>query len=157
MFIDLEVGYDKKIRDIGIASDQEHIHTSSLKEASTFLEKHSATYIIGHNIINFDKEFLLQSSLNSLLQDKIFVDTLPVSLLLFNEKTFHSLPKNYKDEDNFLNDPLKDALLCKKLFFDAVAKFQTLPQLQRNILYTLLKEHELFRGFFSCYQRYSRV
>jgi ATP-dependent DNA helicase RecQ len=148
LFIDLEVDYDKKIRDIGIVQDQENLHTSSLKEAFDFLEKHPSQYIVGHNIINFDKEFLLRSSLNRLIQDKIFVDTLPISLLLFNEKTFHSLPKNYKDEDNFLNDPLKDALLCKKLFDDAVAKFQTLPQLQRNILYSLLKEDTLFRGFF---------
>ena len=148
LFIDLEVDYDKKIRDLGIVLDKLSLHTSSLQEAYSFIEDNSAQYIIGHNIIKFDKEFLLQSSLNPLLKDKIFVDTLPVSLLLFNEKTFHSLPKNYKDEDNFLNDPLKDALSCKKLFFDAVEKFKILPQLQRNILYSLLKENELFRGFF---------
>jgi ATP-dependent DNA helicase RecQ len=148
LFIDLEVDYDKKIRDLGIVLDDLSLHTSSLQEVYSLIENNSAQYIIGHNIIKFDKEFLLQSSLNPLLKDKIFVDTLPVSLLLFNEKTFHSLPKNYKDEDNFVNDPLKDALLCKKLFFDAVEKFKILPQLQRNILYSLLKENELFRGFF---------
>ena len=148
LFIDLEVDQDKQIRDIGIVLDEAQLHTTSLKNAYSFLEKHPSNYIVGHNIIKFDKKFLLKSSLSSLLEKKIFVDTLPVSLLLFNEKTFHALPKNYKDEDNFLNDPLKDALLCKKLFEDATQKFKTLPQLQKNILYTLLKENELFRGFF---------
>lgn len=148
IFIDVEATLNVEIQEIGLVYKEDELKTSSIKEASEFIGHIPTNYIAGHNIIAFDKQILDTSSISTLLQNKTFIDTLPVSLLLFNEKTFHNLPKNYKSEDNFLNNPVKDAKLSKELLLRSIEKFKTLPTLQRNILYTLLKNEELFKGFF---------
>ncbi|QSZ42832.1 RecQ family ATP-dependent DNA helicase [Sulfurimonas aquatica] len=148
LYIDLEATFDSNIQEIGIIFQEDELKTNSIKEAYEYIHNTPTKYIAGHNVIAFDKELLKSTSINQLLDDKIFVDTLPISMLLFNEKTFHNLPKNYKSEDNFLNNPVKDAKLSKELLLKSVEKFKTLPTLQRNILYTLLKQEEVFKGFF---------
>jgi len=148
LFIDIEATYNGDIQEIGVIYRNEELKTNSLKNVKKFIRQSQTDYIVGHNIIEFDKKLLEKTSISGLFKDKIFIDTLPVSMLFFNEKTFHALPKNYKNEDCFLNDPVKDALLSKDLLLKSIEKFKTLPQLQRNILYTLLKEEEAFQGFF---------
>lgn len=148
LYIDLEARTDSRIQEIGIVFLDEELRTSSIKEAYQYIQDAPTKYIAGHNIIAFDKKLLKNTSISQLLDTKILIDTLPISMLLFNEKTFHNLPKNYKSEDNFLNNPVKDAKLSKELLLKSIEKFKTLPILQRNILYTLLKQEELFKGFF---------
>ncbi|MGE4511796.1 MAG: RecQ family ATP-dependent DNA helicase [Sulfurimonadaceae bacterium] len=150
--MDLETNLEGKINEIGLVFQYDAIKTLSSQEAYRYIERISTAYIVGHNIIAFDKKILEKTSLNKLLEDKIFIDTLPISMLLFNEKTFHNLPKNYKSEDNFCNDPVNDAKLSKELLFKSIDKFSSLPILQRNVLYTLLKEEQFFQGFFSFIQ-----
>jgi len=148
IYIDIEATLNGDIQELGLVYKEDELKTTSIKEAFEYIKYTPTEYIAGHNIISFDKKILETSSIGTLLQDKIFIDTLPVSLLLFNEKTFHNLPKNYKNEDNFLNNPVKDAKLSKELLLRSIEKFKTLPTLQRNILYTLLKNEEVFKGFF---------
>jgi len=148
LYIDLEATFDSTIQEIGIIFQDDELKTNSIKEAYEYIQAAPTKYIAGHNIIAFDKELLKNTSINQLLDNKTFIDTLPISMLLFNEKTFHNLPKNYKSEDNFLNNPVKDAKLSKELLLKSIEKFKTLPTLQRNILYTLLKQEEVFKGFF---------
>lgn len=148
IYIDIEATFDEEIQEVGLVYKEDELKTSSIKEAFEYIKYVPTEYIAGHNIIAFDKRILETSSIATLLQNKTFIDTLPVSLLLFNEKTFHNLPKNYKSEDNFLNNPVKDAKLSKELLLRSIEKFKTLPTLQRNILYTLLKNEEVFKGFF---------
>jgi len=148
LYIDLEATFDSNIQEIGIIFKEDELKTNSIKEAYEYIKNTPTKYIAGHNVIAFDKELLKNSSIKQLLDDKIFIDTLPISMLLFNEKTFHNLPKNYKSEDNFLNNPVRDAQLSKELLLKSIEKFKTLPILQRNILYTLLKQEEVFKGFF---------
>lgn len=148
LFIDIEASFNSDIHEIGIIYKEDELKTTSVQKAHEFIKYAPTKYIAGHNIIAFDKKILNTSSISTLLQDKIFIDTLPISMLLFNEKTFHNLPKNYKSEDNFLNNPVKDAELSKELLYKSIDKFKTLPILQRNILYTLLKREEVFKGFF---------
>ena len=148
LFIDIEATYSGDIQEVGVIYQNQELKTSSLQNIKEFISQANTNYIVGHNIIGFDKKLLENSSVCSLFHEKIFIDTLPISMLLFNEKTFHSLPKNYKSEDCFLNDPVKDAQLSKDLLEKSILKFKTLPILQRNILYTLLKEEEVFQGFF---------
>ena len=148
IYIDIETTFDEDIQEVGLVYKEDELKTSSIKEAFEYIKYAPTEYIAGHNIIAFDKRILETSSIGTLLQNKIFIDTLPVSLLLFNEKTFHNLSKNYKSEDNFLNNPVKDAKLSKELLLRSIEKFKTLPILQRNILYTLLKNEEVFKGFF---------
>ena len=148
IYMDIEASFNGEIQEVGLIYKEDELKTTSIKEVSRYIKYAPAEYIVGHNFIAFDKKILEMSSIGTLLQNKIFIDTLPVSLLLFNEKTFHSLPKNYKSEDNFLNDPVKDARLSKELLLRSIEKFRTLPTPQRNTLYTLLKNEEVFKGFF---------
>lgn len=148
IYIDVEASMDGEIQELGLVHKDGELNTTSVLEAVAFIQNIAPVYIVGHNIIAFDRKILALTSMNKLLESKIFIDTLPISLLLFNEKTFHSLPKNYKSEDNFLNNPVKDAKLSQDLLLRCIEKFKTLPLLQRNILYTLLKNEELFKGFF---------
>ncbi|EDZ62212.1 ATP-dependent DNA helicase [Sulfurimonas gotlandica GD1] len=153
LYIDIEATYSGDIQELGLIYKEEELKTTSIKEAYEYIQDASTNYIVGHNIIAFDKKILETSSINSLLHGKVFIDTLPISMLLFNEKTFHNLPKNYKNEDNFLNDPVKDAKLSKELLVKSINKFRILPTLQRNILFTLLKNEELFEGFFELIEK----
>lgn len=148
LFLDVEASYESKIKEIGLVLNGNTLKTSSIDEVKEFIEIHKPKYIVGHNFIQFDKQLLDNTSLKNTIDKLIVIDTLPASLLLFNEKTFHSLPKKYKSEDEFLNDPVADSELTRELFIKVVEKFKTIPMQQQLIFYTLLSEEELFKGFF---------
>ena len=128
IYIDIEATLNGEIQELGLVYKEDELKTSSIKEAFEYIKYAPTEYIAGHNVIAFDKMILETSSIGILLQNKIFIDTLPISLLLFNEKTFHNLPKNYKSEDNFLNNPVKDAKLSKELLLQSIDKFKSLPK-----------------------------
>jgi len=150
LFVDLEVSKKEKIIEIGLVLDSETLHTNSLKTAADFISLHhdKIRFLCGHNLIDFDNGYLRQSSLDPLLSGIPCIDTLSVSMLLFSEKTFHKLPKTYKSEDNFRNNPLKDAKLTKKLYEKSVQKFLSLKKDLQNIFYTLASKNSKFTGFF---------
>lgn len=151
LFLDIEAIKDiqpPKIKEIGLLYDYNTLKTSSLKNAKSFIKIHNPKYIAGHNFINFDMEILKNTSIFMDIKDRVIIDTLPISLLLFNEKTFHELPKKYKDDDNFLNDPIEDSKLSRRLYLKSVKRFFELnPQIQL-IFFSLLHEEFLFKGFF---------
>ena len=152
LYIDLEVTSGEKIAETGLVCAERELRTGSLTEAAEFLQSLSFDAVCGHNIVDFDRAYLQDSSLGSLLSDKPLIDTLPVSLLLFSQKTFHALPKAYKKEDDFRNNPLEDAKLTRKLHENAVGKFNALAPNFRNIFYTLCRNDMHFEGFFSALQ-----
>ncbi|MEA3353263.1 MAG: hypothetical protein U9Q33_05585 [Campylobacterota bacterium] len=88
---------------------------SSLSKAKEFILKCNCRYICGHNFIEFDLEILKETSLYKDIKEFTFIDTLPLSILLFNQKTIHRLPKNYKSEDDFDNDPVEDSKITLEL------------------------------------------
>ena len=149
LFIDIEASRDAKIREFGVVYQSKSLHSNSLEEVLQFIQDGSSAYVVGHNFIDFDYPLLSKTSLKSILDKHIILDTLPVSLLLFNEKTFHSLPKNYKSEDSFKNNPVLDAQLSRDLLQRCIKKFLSLPITQQVILSTLLKKHHYFQGFFT--------
>lgn len=149
IFCDLEASIKtKKINEIGIIYQDRELKTTSVEECKGFIESCEATYISGHNFIDFDMRFIKESSLYQSIKDYKIIDTLPLSLLLFNEKTIHSLPKNYKTEDDFQNNPVEDSKLSKVLFEKLVDRFKSLPSQAQNIFYSLLKDDKYFGGFF---------
>lgn len=150
LFIDVEATEAGDVVEVGLVYGQEVLRTHALHHAHDFALGVSPVYWAGHNVVDFDKKLLHNSALGFFLEKLACIDTLLVSMLFFNEKTFHSLPKNYKTEDNFLNDPIQDAKLSKALLEKCIGKFKTLPAFQSNILYSLLKEIEGFAGFFQC-------
>jgi len=151
IFLDIEAIKNTepiKIKELGLVYGDKTLKTSSLAEAKAFIEECDPIYIAGHNFIEFDWKILKGTSLFSVIEKRVIVDTLPISLLLFNEKTFHNLPKKYKNEDEFLNDPVEDSKLSRELYDQSVKRFLALPWDRQFIFFSLLHDSLLFRGFF---------
>ena len=151
IFIDLEVNTKKKdIKELGLVYQNNELKTTSILDAKEFINKFNqkCKYICGHNFVDFDLEILKTTSLYNTIEDYFIIDTLPLSLLLFNEKTIHKLPKNYKSEDDFQNDPVEDSKITLELLDKLINQFLSLDKEQQNIFYNLLKEDKYFIGFF---------
>lgn len=148
IFLDIEATKEKKIQELGIVHLESHLKTSSMLEIKEFIKDIDTNFISGHNFIRFDLGILKETSLYSGIKEYIIIDTLALSLLLFNEKTHHNLQKNYKSEDAFENDPIEDSKLTRKLFKKLEERFLSLDKDTQNIFYSLLRDEEYFSGFF---------
>ncbi|MBQ6887823.1 MAG: RecQ family ATP-dependent DNA helicase [Lachnospiraceae bacterium] len=153
VFVDTEVNPTKKIvEDIGavravtpVASvNGTKFRSSNLYELEKFLK--DATYVCGHNIINFDLKYIMpqveQAGVRSI------IDTLYLSALLFPQKPYHKLLKDDKLQADELNNPLNDAIKAMELFMDEVTAFEQLNDSMKKIYCTLLEMIPQFRGFF---------
>lgn len=150
IFFDLEVNRNsRKIQDIGAVFNDQEFHEPSLVNFGKFLKQ--SDLICGHNIINHDLPVLRKSGIAHSLSDKLFIDTLYLSALLFAEKPYHHLVKDYKifRGQSESNDPLIDSKLCRELLLDEVAKFNSLPEELKSIYFALLEGEPAFKGFFS--------
>jgi ATP-dependent DNA helicase RecQ len=150
VFLDIEVGKNnKKIYELGLLHERQTCYTTSLQESVDFILSSEVTYICGHNFIDFDLEILKDTTLYHALLAHQMIDTLPLSLLLFSEKSIHALPKNYKQEDDFKNDPVEDSKLTAELLLRLERRFLELDKTLCNIFYSLLKDQKHFHGFFA--------
>ncbi len=142
VFIDLEVSPEtKKVLDYGAVDFYEnHIHTKSSSEFYDFVGKYN--FVAGHNIIDHDCKYL------NISNDKVLIDTLWLSPLLFPNKPYHRLLKDDKILTDQLNNPLNDALKAMELFIDEVETFGKLESTIKNIWHALLGNSEYFSGFF---------
>lgn len=148
LFLDLETTNSGDIKEIGLVYGERELKTTSLSDVKHFIEEYDPPFIAGHNFVTFDQKMLKETALMPILETKVIIDTLPISLLLFNERTFHHLPKSYKSEDNFLNDPVEDSKLSRKLFEQCVENFLGLEKRRQNVFFSLLGDQDLFQGFF---------
>jgi ATP-dependent DNA helicase RecQ len=149
IFLDIEVNTKtKKIDELGMVYKNKQHNTPSIKASTNFVKLCDAQYICGHNFIDFDLEILKNTTLYSAFNAHEIIDTLPLSLLLFNEKSIHALPKNYKNEDDFKNDPVEDSKITAQLLNKLEEKFLLLEKEIQDIFYSLLKNSKYFSGFF---------
>ena len=149
IFCDIEASIKtKKINEVGLVYKNSNFKTSSIEEAKKFISICKTDFISGHNFIDFDLNILKYSSLYKDIVNYKIIDTLPLSLLLFNERTIHSLPKNYKNEDDFDNNPVEDSKITAILFDKLLERFNEIPNDTKNIFYSLLKNNQYFSGFF---------
>ena len=149
IFCDIEANTKtKKVEEIGLLYQDKELKTSSIQECITFINLCDSSYLAGHNFIDFDMEILKETSMYQHIKEYNIIDTLPLSLLLFNEKTVHSLPKNYKSEDDFKNNPVEDSKITLKLFVKLEERFLSLDKDTQTIFYSLLKEEVYFKAFF---------
>lgn len=149
IFCDLEVNKKtKKINELGLVYKEDNLKTTSIEESRSFINSSDSEYIAGHNFIDFDLEIIKTTSLYQDIREHHIIDTLPLSLLLFNEKTVHSLPKNYKSEDDFVNNPVEDSKITLSLLDKLEERFKSLPQDTKDIFYSLLKDDIYFSAFF---------
>jgi len=145
-FIDTEIHPETgKILDLGAILDNgKEFHKNSLPEFRKFIEK--ADFICGHNIIKHDKKHL--ESKGCKFENKIFIDTLFWSPLLFPKKPYHNLLKDDKLFIGELNNPLSDAKKAKDLFNEELATFENLDKDLQDIYYFLLHNKQEFKGLF---------
>lgn len=149
VFFDLEVDKSsKRIGDIGALWQDRYFHKNSLPEFNKFIRQ--ARILCGHNIIDHDLHFLEKYSERGVLNGKLFIDTLCLSALLFAEKPYHKLVKDYKlfSLDAELNNPVADSRLCRQLLRDEIAQFNGLDDDLKKIYYLLLHDEKPFAGFF---------
>ena len=150
IFLDIEVSVKtKKIYELGMIYKSLKHNTPAIKETTSFIKLCNTKYICGHNFIDFDLEILKDTTLYHAFKAHKIIDTLPLSLLLFNEKSIHALPKNYKTEDDFKNDPVEDCKITAQLLTKLEERFLTLETETQTIFYTLLRDEKYFSGFFS--------
>ncbi len=143
--VDVEVCLkDHKIHDIGaLKHDDTIFHKTSKEELFRFLD--DIDYICGHNIIHHDAKYLFT--------DKtcrwILVDTLYISPLLFPERPYHRLVKDYKLISEQMNNPVNDCRKAKELLLDEIECWNALSNEKRMLFASLLKGKKEFDGFLS--------
>lgn len=143
VFIDTEITYSGKMIDLGAAkSNGIHCH-SGINGVSNFIS--SSKFVCGHNIINYDIKYI-KDYIN--MDDKVIIDTLFISPLLFPKYPYHKLLKDDKIQVAEFNNPLHDAIKTKELFDSEIQAFNALPE-KIKIIYTfLLSKEPEFKGFF---------
>jgi len=58
LFIDIEATHSGYIEEVGLVFKDTELKTTSLKKTKLFLNASDTKYIVGHNIIEFDKKLL---------------------------------------------------------------------------------------------------
>ena len=149
LFFDLELNRkSRKIEKIGAVLDGVSFSDKSVAKFYDFAK--SAEIVCGHNIIDFDLPALSKNGINQHFLSKKPVDTLFLSALLFSEKPYHKLIKDYKlsDDESELNNPVADAILARKLLIDEYNAFKKSDEQLKRIYYSLLKDKPGFEAFF---------
>lgn len=162
LFIDLEVGTKERNNILAIwAVDENNVSVFNKKredylEYKEFIQDFISLcqdydFIIWHNILNHDLKFLSkEKNIDIAFFEKPVIDTLWLSSLIFIQKPYHKLIKDYKVDKT--NDPEQDARLCKEVFDSCIEWFKGIKKDIKNILYSLLRWKLVFRYFFSYYQ-----
>ena len=147
VFIDAEVDPgNEKVMDIGaVTGSGQEFHSRSLSDFSAFL--HGSEYICGHNIFEHDLKHLQKEIAASAA--KHFIDTLPLSPLMFPRKPYHSLVKDDKLVADEFNNPLNDAKKARDLFYDEIASFSNLNENLKQVYCGLLGGLAEFKDFFN--------
>ncbi len=143
VFVDSEIYQNGEIGDLGaVKPNGDKLHTKNKTEFSRFVL--GSEYVCGHNIIAHDLKYI-----HSLFVGEYkVIDTLCLSPLMFPNRPYHHLLKDYKLESDDLNNPLSDAILAMELFNDEVVAFNSLDEKMKKILFLLLGNKPEFSAFF---------
>ena len=139
----------KKIDQFGYwASDGSSLRTRNLHQLLTVLN--DADILLGHNVLYHDLEVLATQFGYESTTDQI-IDTLLLSTLLFIEKPYHKLTKNYLSRlklEEVYDPKLDSKIVLEQLLPELQAKWVKLPDIQKSLYYHLLKNELGFNGFF---------
>lgn len=143
--VDIETGTkDGKIHDIGALKEDGSIyHGQSKDDLFRFLG--NVAYVCGHNIVHHDARYLFAEGACRWM----LVDTLYMSPLLFPERPYHRLVKDYKLLSDQINNPVSDCEKAKDLLFDEIGQWKMLSEEKRAMFSLLLKGRKEFAGFIS--------
>ncbi len=147
-FIDTEIDpRSHKILDLGgIRDGGEIFHSASIRDFTAFLK--GAQFLCGHNLLHHDLKYIRHAVAEAGIQPDRFIDTLPLSPLLFPARPYHALLKDDKLQADDASNPLNDAIKARDLFFDELDAWGRLGPALQAIFYLLLKEQEAFAAFF---------
>ena len=142
--VDVEVGADQRIHDIGaLRPDGAVFHEASQNRLLHFLQ--GSDYLCGHNIVHHDALYLFG---DGPVPYKL-VDTLYLSPLLFPERPYHRLLKDDKLLTEQVNNPVNDCEKAHDLLQDEIAAWHRLPAAKQQIYASLLRGQSEFEGFLS--------
>jgi ATP-dependent DNA helicase RecQ len=142
--IDLEVGIkDGRIHSFAAVQGESQAAfvfrkgdlTAALATLDDFAAKSS--FLLGHNLIDFDLPHLAAAAPTLSLLQLPAVDTLRLNPLAFPRNPYHHLVKHYQDgrlQSGSLNDPELDARLTLTVFHDQLRSFQTLQSEAPDLL-----------------------
>lgn len=147
-FIDTEIDpQSDKILDIGAVRESGALfHKASITQFIAFLN--GVQFICGHNILKHDVKYIENALQQAGIRVENYIDTLPLSPLLFPTKPYHALLKDDKLLVEFANNPLNDSIKSKELFHDEVTAFNHTEQTLKDIFYLLLHDQKEFKAFF---------
>lgn len=97
----------------------------------------TASFLLGHNLIDFDLAHLAAAKPDLRLLKLPAVDTLRLSPLAFPRNPYHHLVKHYQDgrlQRGNLNNPELDARLTLEVFRDQLQAFQAMQKLAPDLL-----------------------
>lgn len=146
LYLDIETSLHKKILDIGALLNTQEFHSRDLGRLQEWIIE--AQYICGHNIIEHDIPILKCVIPAEHFKDKIYIDTLLWSPILFSNNPYHKLVKAYKIvNESDINNPLSDCKLTKQLLSDELNAFNALDSNLQQIIAFLLTSSESYSGF----------
>ena len=142
--LDLEVGVrDGRIHSfaavLGDTQSAFVFRKGDLADALARLDEFAATssFLLGHNLIDFDLPHLAAASPRLALLCLPAVDTLRLNPLAFPRNPYHHLVKHYQDgrlQSGALNDPELDARLALAVFRDQLLAFQAMQSEAPDLL-----------------------
>ena len=119
LFFDLEVDEkSKKIEKIGAVFNGQAFRAADVREFADFSK--TAKFACGHNIFDHDLVYLTKHGINSDFFQKKFIDTLFYSPLLFPNKPYHKLVKDYRLLSEYVNDPVADSKATETLLLEII-------------------------------------
>ncbi len=151
LFFDLETDRTgSRLLAVGAAYGQGELHEPKLEKLLPWLKE--AKVLVGHNIVQHDVPFLRNRLGAKALENKVLVDTLCWSALLYADHPYHRLIKGYNlvpEREGELPNPLSDSKLCRKLLEEQLGEFHALPAALKAIYHGLLEGVEGYGGFFA--------
>ena len=124
--LDLEIGADGRVRDIGAVRGGEKLlirnaarSTDALQQLDKF--NRGASFIVGHNLVAHDRPFIEAHLPGAEILDLPIVDTLYLSPLARPQRPYHPLVKDYKLVGGERSDPVSDCELALELLTDCWA------------------------------------
>lgn len=152
LFIDTEVNANGVVTQIWAVDESGAciFHGSNKSEFNNIAKNYDI--LVGHNILHHDIEFIAKDvKIDHHILQKPIIDTLWLSTLLFFEKPYHKLTKDYKlhqSNTEKYNNPLEDAKLCLQVYKDCQKKFSLFWSWLQSIFYLLLQDSKEFSIFF---------
>ena len=150
LFLDIECDQKGVPRDFGAVYGSKELHERNPHRLQEWMD--SASILCGHNIIDHDLP-ILEKLLDRSFSDKVIIDTLLWSPLIFSRNPYHKLVKGYKlrnEED--VNNPLSDAKLTSTLLKNQHNEIASQGEEWKSILYLLLGKDVRFNGLFELFE-----